>query len=157
MDVCIVHGVFPGCWYIRCSFISADTTVECEHDSAFLQKCQMSGMVTCSRVGDASHHGGTEARRERICTGVGFSMDGVPTPSVRTGFCLSVGTCSAAGRHADAQKRVPTENPTRERTIHPGSLSHRWEEVRYRDYEQIWEGSLMWGIYSFCTHACHPA
>ncbi len=42
-------------------------------------------------------------------TGVGFSMDGVPTPSVGTGFCLSVGTCAASGRHADAQKRVPTE------------------------------------------------
>ncbi len=38
-----------------------------------------------------------------------FSMDVVGTPSVGTGFCLSVGTCCASGRHADAQKRVPTE------------------------------------------------
>ncbi len=45
-------------------------------------------------------------------TGVRFSIDGVPTRSVGTGFCLSVGTCSASGRHADAQKRVPTEKPT---------------------------------------------
>ncbi len=38
-----------------------------------------------------------------------FSMDGVPTRSVGTGFCLSVGTCSASRCPADAQKRVPTE------------------------------------------------
>ncbi len=36
-------------------------------------------------------------------------MDGVPTRSVGTGFCLSVRSFSASGRPADAQKRVPTE------------------------------------------------
>ncbi len=39
---------------------------------------------------------------------IDFAMDGVPTRFVGTGFCLSVQTCFASGRPADAQKRVPT-------------------------------------------------
>ncbi len=59
----------------------------------------------------------------------GRFFDGWRSNTIRRDSRLSVGMCAASGRLADAQKRVPTEKPTRARyrrvifwhTLSPGS------------------------------------